>query len=302
MAFITRDGLWKWKVLPFGMTFQKLMEQVLSGLHWKALLIHLNDTNVISPDFKTHVGHLREVFERLRDASLKLKSSKYALLQLEVKYLGHIVRQNGVGTDSEKFWAIEDWVTSQDLTRLQGFLGLVGHYRQYIPDFAGIAQSLNRLTAKGVTWQWSPVEQRTFDHLTGCLLEVPVLAYPDPSLEYILDTDASNQNVGAVLSQVQEGREVVVAYYSKSLSHTEQNYCTMRKELLAVIKSVKHFRPYLYGRRFWLRTDNASLIWLCKKAEPSSQVARWLEILSEFFYRIEHRPSKNHGNANRLSR
>jgi len=128
------------------------------------------------------------------------------------------------------------------------------------------------------------------------------LAYPDPNLEYILDTDASDQNVGAVLSQVQEGREVVVAYYSKSLSSTERNYCTTRKELLAVIKSVKHFRPYLYGRKFRLRTDHASLIWLCKRAEPSSQVARWLEILAEFFYQIEHRPGKKHGNADELSR
>jgi len=131
---------------------------------------------------------------------------------------------------------------------------------------------------------------------------VPVLAYPDPALEYILNTDASDQNVGAVLSQVQEGREVVVAYYSKSLSPTERNYCTTRKELLAVIKSVKHFRPYLYDRWFRLRTDHASLIWLCKRAEPSSQVARWLEILAEFSYRIKHRPGKKHGNADRLSR
>jgi len=128
------------------------------------------------------------------------------------------------------------------------------------------------------------------------------LAYPDPDLEYILDTAASDQNVGAVLSQVQEGREVVVAYYSKSLSPAERNYCTTRKELLAVIKSVKHFRPYLYGRRFRLHTDHASMIWLCKRAEPSSQVARWLEILVEFSYRIEYRPGKKHGNADGLSR
>jgi len=101
---------------------------------------------------------------------------------------------------------------------------------------------------------------------------------------------------------VQEGREVVVAYYSKSLSPAERNYCTTRKELLAVIKSVKHFRPYLYGMRFRLRTDHGSLFWLCKRAEPSSQVARWLEILAEFSYRIEHRPGKKHGNADGLSR
>jgi len=153
-----------------------------------------------------------------------------------------------------------------------------------------------------VTWQWTPTEQRVFECLKGRLTEAPILAYPDPDLEYILDMDASDQNVGAVLLQVQEGREVVVAYYSKSLSPAERNYCTTRKELLAVIKSVKHFRPYLYSRRFRLRTVHASLIWLCKRAEPSSQVARWLEILAEISYRIEHRPGKRHGNADGLSR
>jgi len=175
------------------------MEQVLSRLQWKTLLVYLDDVIVISPNFQTHVSRLRKVFERLRGASLKLEPSKCALLQPEVKYLRHVVGQNGVATDSEKVWAIKDWVTPQDLTGLRAFLGVVGYYRQYIPDFAGIAQPLNRLTAKGVTWQWSPVEQRAFDCLKGCLLEVPVLAYPDPALEYILDTDASNQNAAAVL-------------------------------------------------------------------------------------------------------
>jgi len=130
-----------------------------------------------------------------------------------------------------------------------------------------------------------------------------ILAHPDPVKEYILDTDASNRNVGAVLSQVQDGREVVVAYYSKALSAPEKNYyCTTRRELLAVVKAVKRFRPYLYGRTFRFRTDHASLIWLCRWAEPSSQVALWLEILAEFSYRIEHRPGKKHGNADRFSR
>jgi len=181
-------------VLPFGLTsapatFQRLMEQVLSGLHWKTLLIYLDDVIVISPDFQTHVSRLREVFERLRGAGLKLKPSKCALFQPKVKYLGHVVGRNGMATDPEKVRAMEDWVTPQDLTRFRAFLGLVGYYRQYIPYFAGIAQPLNRLTAKGVTWQWSPVEQQAFDRLKGCLLVAPVLAYTDPALEYILDTD-----------------------------------------------------------------------------------------------------------------
>jgi len=165
-----------------------------------------------------------------------------------------------------------------------------------------MAQPLNRLTAKGVRWQWTQEEQQAFNHLKQRLTEAPILAYPDPAKEYILNTDASDYSVGAVLSQVQGGSEVVVAYYSKTLAAAEKNYCTTRKELLAVVRAVKHFRPYLYGRTFRLRTDHASLIWLCKRAEPSSQVARWLEILAEFSYRIEHLSGKKHGNADGMSR
>jgi len=133
-------------------------------------------------------------------------------------------------------------------------------------------------------------------------VEAPILAYPDSTKQYILDTDASDYSMGAVLSQVQGGTEVVVAYYSKALSAAEKNYCTTRKELLAVVKTVKHFRPFLYGRMFKLRIDHASLIWLCKRAEPPSQVSRWLEILAEFLYRTELRAGRKHGNADGLSR
>jgi len=159
------------------------MEQVLSGLHWKTLLVYLHDVILIYPDFPTHVNHLREVFERLRGAGLKLKPFKCAFLQPEVKYLGHIVGRHGVATDPEKVRAIEDWATPPDLTGLWAFLGLVGYYRQYIPDFAGVAQLLNWLTAKGVTWQWTPTKQRAFERLKGRLVEAPILAYPEPNLE-----------------------------------------------------------------------------------------------------------------------
>ena len=306
-AFITRDGLWKWKVLPFGLTsapatFQRLMEQVLSGLHWKTLLLYLDDIVVIAPDFQTHLHRLEEVFRRLRKANLKLKPTKCSILQTEVKYLGHIVSSAGVATDPDKIAAVVEWPVPRNLHELRAFMGLVGYYRQYVPNFAGLARPLNQLTVKGAAWRWGVEEQKAFDQLKGSLVRAPILAYPDPAKPYIVDTDASDHNVGAVLSQVQGGREVVVAYFSKALAPAEKNYCTTRKELLAVVKAVKHFRPYLYGRPFRLRTDHASLIWLCKRTEPSSQVARWLEILSEFTYRIEHRPGKKHSNADGMSR
>lgn len=107
---------------------------------------------------------------------------------------------NGASTNLEKVWAVKDWATPQDLTRLRVFLGLVGYYQQDIPDFAGIAQPLNRLTAKGVHWRWTQAERQVFDCLKGCLMRAPVLAYPNPAREYILDTDTSNHKVGAVMS------------------------------------------------------------------------------------------------------
>jgi len=151
-------GLWKWKVLLFGLmsapaTFQRLMEQVLSRLHWKTLLIYLDYVIVISPDFTTYVSRLREVFDCLRAAGLNLKPSMCALMQQEVTYLGDVVGHDRVATDPEKVQAVKQWAFPQDLSKLRAFLGLIGYYRQYVPGFAGVAQPLNRLIAKGVRWQ-----------------------------------------------------------------------------------------------------------------------------------------------------
>jgi len=160
---------------------------------------------------------------------------------------------------------VEDRATPQNLAGLWVFLGLVGSYLQYISDFAGIAQPLNRLTAKGVHWQWSHAEQQAFDRLKGCLIKSPVLAYPNPAKEYILDTDASNYTMGAYCHKSRV--EVVVAYYGKALSSAKKNYCTTRKKLLEVIKAVKQFQPHLYEKMFQLRTSHALLIWMCKRVK-----------------------------------
>ena len=151
-AITTRSGLWKWKVLPFGLTsapatFQRLMEQVLHGLHWKTLLLYLDDVIVVSPDFASHLKRLEDVFERLQDAGLKLKPTKCELLQDEVHYLGHVVSAEGVTTDPDKIAAIREWEAPKDLKALQACLGTAGYYRQYIPDFATIAKPLTRLTS-----------------------------------------------------------------------------------------------------------------------------------------------------------
>ena len=142
-----------------------------------------------------------------------------------------------------------------------------------------------------------------FEFLKQHLTCAPILAYPDFSRDFILATDASNEAIGAVLSQIdQDGKEVVIGYASRTLSKPERNYCVMRKELLAVVHFVKHYKHYLYGRKFTIRTDHGSLRWLMHFKNPEGQLARWLEVLSEFNMEIVHMPGYKHSNADALSR
>ena len=306
-TFVTRNGLWRWRVMPFGLcsapaTFERLMERVLRGLHWKTLLLYLDDVIIFSSDVDSHIERLETVLLRFRGANLKLKPSKCELFRREVRYLGHIVNEAGVSTDPEKVSAVRDWPEPGCVRELQQFLGTVGYYRRFCPNLADLAVPLNHLINKGVKYNFSPECKQAFDALKDRLTTAPILGYPDPSLAYILDTDASAKAIGAVLSQVQSGIERPIAYFSKTMIPAEQNYCVTRRELLAVIEAVKHFRPYLYGHEFTLRTDHASLQWLCQRRDPPGQVARWMETLNEFKYRFEHRAGIRHGNADGLSR
>ncbi len=306
-AFTTGAGLFQFNVLPFGLsnapsTFERLMEIVLQGLHWKICLIYLDDVIIYSKGFDEHLVRLSRVFSALQNAGLKLKPKKCFLTRQEVIYLGHIVSAEGITTDPTKTQRVKEWPTPCNLTDVRSFLGLCSYYRKFISDFAGVAEPLHRLTQKNVKFIWSTECSRAFEGLKRKLTTAPVLAYPEFDLPFILDTDASDKGIGAVLSQVQNGRERVIAYASRSLSKAERRYSVTRRELLAVVTFVRHFKHYLYGRRFLLRTDHGSLRWLCNFKEPEGQVARWLDILNTFEFDVQHRPGTKHRNADALSR
>jgi hypothetical protein len=181
-------------------------------------------------------------------------------------------------------------------------LGLCTYYRRFVPDFSHIAKPLHRLTEKGQQFHWSPECENAFLTLKRNLVSAPILSYPNPDQTFIIDTDASNTGMGAVLSQVQDGVEKVIAYFSKTLSKPERNYCATRKELLAIVTSIDHFHHYLYGRNFLLRTDHAALRWLLNFKTPEGQLARWIQKLQQYDFEIQHRRGKSHGNADALSR
>ncbi|XP_076247766.1 uncharacterized protein LOC143187432 [Calliopsis andreniformis] len=306
-AFCVGAGLWQFRVMPFGLcnapaTFERLMETVLQGLNWRICLVYLDDIIIHARTFDEEVEHLRQVFQRLRNAKLLMNPKKCDFLKRETKYLGHIVTGKGVKTDPEKIRAIAEWPVPANIKELRSFLGLCTYYRKFVRNFSDIAKPLHQLTENKQTFIWTEQHQKTFERLKSCLISSPVLAYPIEGADFILDTDASNVAIGAVLSQVQGGQEKVIAYFSKVLGKAERNYCVTRRELLAVVKSVEHFHHYLYGRRFLVRTDHAALRWLMSFKRPEGQIARWIERLQEYDIEIRHRGGKAHGNADALSR
>ena len=306
-AFITHKGLYNFRVLPFGLcnapvTFERLMETVLAGLQWDICLIYIDDIIVYGKTFKESLKNIETVFERLRIAGLKLKAPKCKLFSKSVSFLGHIISDSGIKTDPEKISAVKEWPIPVNVTEVRSFLGLCSYYRRFIPKFADIARPLHRLTEKGQKFVWNSECEQAFGTLKKYLTEAPILAYPDFSKPFILDTDASDTSIGAVLSQVHEGKERVVCYGSRSLTKSERKYCVTRKELLSLVHFVKHYRHYLLGKQFKIRTDHNSLRWLMKTKNPEGQMARWIDALSSYQFDVEHRPGRKHSNANDLSR
>ncbi len=267
-----------------------------------SLLVYLNDIIVFGKPVDEEMNRLRVVFQRLRNANLKLKPKKCVLFQGSVLYLGHIVHRDGISTDPEKIRVIEEWATPTCLRDVRSFLGLASYYRRFVKGFCDIARPLYNLIKKNTAFNWTDQCDEAFSTLKRCLTTSPLLAYPDHSGKFFLDTDASGTGIGAVLSQEQGGHERVIAYASRTLTKAERNYCVTRRELLAVVFYVRYFRPYLYGRHFTIRTDHGSLRWLLNFRNPEGQIARWTQILGEYDYEIIHRPGRSHQNADSLSR
>ena len=161
------------------------------------------------------------------------------------------------------------------------FLGFVGYYRRFIPNFADIATPLVTLTGKDVPFVWDAGCSTAFSTLRASLIHAPILAFPIETGQYILDTDASNFGVGGVLSQIQDDVERVVAYCSRALRPSQRHYCTTKCEMLAAVAMCIQFRSYLRGTKFTLRTDHKSLVWLHRFKYTEGMMARWLLALQQ---------------------
>ena len=306
-AFATHSGLFQFRVMPFGLcnapaTFERLMDRVLQGLRWSRCLVYLDDIISFGGTFDGALSNLTLIFQRLRSYGLQLKSSKCHLFRVSVPFLGHIVGRRGLECDPTKIEDVKSRPVPDCLKSVRQFLGFVGYYRRFIPKFADIATPLVYLTSKDVPFVWDSSCSAAFRELRAALIDAPILAFPTETGQYILDTDASNFGLGGVLIQIQNDQERVVAYCSRALRPSQRRYCTTKREMLAVVAMCIQFRSYLRGARFTLRTDHKSLVWLHRFKDTEGMLSRWLHSLQQFQFSIIHRPGKDHGNADGLSR
>ncbi|KAG5286804.1 hypothetical protein AALO_G00018970 [Alosa alosa] len=269
-AFCTPFGLFEWNQMPFGLckapsTFQRLMQRIFGDQQCQSLLLYLDDIVVFSSTVQQHLERLDVVLGRLQQEGLKVKLSKCAFFQQEVRYLGHVISDQGVSTDPSKIEVVANWPPPNTITELRSFLGFTSYYRRVVEGFAKLAAPLHRLVAelggtkvkrragRSVIGTWTEECDRSFEALKTRLTTAPVLAYADFSLPFILEVDASHGGLGAVLSQEHGGKVRPIAYASRGLRPTERNmlnYSSMKLEFLALKWAMtEKFREYILAHK-----------------------------------------------------
>ncbi|CAB3993509.1 Hypothetical predicted protein [Paramuricea clavata] len=332
-AFITPWGLYEWVRIPFGLcnapaAFQRFMENCLNDLRDTICIPYLDDVIVFSATFEDHVEHLRKVLQRLREHGVKLKPQKCKLFEREVVFLGRIVSERGYRMDSAGVEVIHHLKSSppKNVGDVRRLMDLLNCYRRYIPNFSrkakpiydliksdGVETGNNKrnIKSKGqlpssTIVQWTNDHQLILEDLLDHLVDPPVMVYPDFTKPFIVCTDASEEGLGAVLYQSQNGETRVIAYASRSLTPAERNYHhhSGKLEFLALKWAVcDHFRDYLYyASEFTVYTDNNPLTYILSSAKLNATGLRWVGELADFNFTIKYRPGKVNTDADALSR
>ena len=284
--------MYQWTVMPFGLNnspaiFQRLMDCLLAGLTWEICLVYLDDIIIFSDTIEKHLERLSLVLQRIINAGMKLNLDKCSFLKQQVEYLGHIVGSNGVSPLPDKVKAIQDFPQPTNAKQLRSFLGCIGFYRRFLPNFATIASPLYTLTEKNRAFVWKDQHQQAFDTLKKRMVHDIVLKFPDFRREFCVTTDASGIGLGAILSQTEsDGSQRPICFASRVLNKAEKNYSTTERELLGIVYALDTFRPYLYGKKFVLKTDHAPLTFMKTCKNPSDRLMRWICKIQEFDFDI----------------
>ncbi|GBG89965.1 hypothetical protein CBR_g50055 [Chara braunii] len=283
-AFQTRYGLYEFVVMPFGLcnapgTFQHAMNRIFHDYLDKFVIVYLNDILLFSRTVEEHVAHLDKVLSLLRQHKFKINGEKCEFGRTRVLYLGHEISAEGLKPDDAKVACIRDWPCPQSVIEMRSFLGMTGYYRNFVENYSIVAAPLTDLTRLDTSWEWTERREAAFRHLKHALTHYEVLKLPDPDKPFIVTTDASQYGIGVVLAQ-QEGKKLrPVEYMSKKMPSQKLAKSTYEKELYAVYKALTHWRHYLLGRFFILKTDHQTLRWMRTQPVLSDALKRWIEVI-----------------------
>ena len=264
-AFRTRYGHYKYLVMPFELTntlatCQALVNNVIRAHLDLTAITYLDNILIYLNTQREHTTHVKDVLRCLRQAGLKLKPEKCEFNKLEVEFLRYIIGINGIKMDPSKIMAIRDWPQPTTVKEVQAFLGFTNFNRQFIKDYSKKALPLTEVMKKETGFQWGDNQEKSFQELKDACAKEPVLLNFRANEPMKIETDASDQVVGACLYQQKDGKWHPVAYYSRKMSQAEQNYDIHDKELLAVVNAFEHWRVYAESSsKLTIFTDHKNL-------------------------------------------
>ncbi|KAL8606779.1 hypothetical protein ACOMHN_049608 [Nucella lapillus] len=308
-AFSTPEGHFQWKVMPFGLctsgaVFSRMMRKLLQPLQSEDVDNFIDDILIATVDNQEHIKVLKAVLQRLQDSSLTARPSKCSLGGVEVTYLGHKIGKGEIRPGEDKMAQILEAPRPTTKKQVRSFLGLIGYYRRFVPHFAEVAKPLTDLTkgAKARVVVWNEQCEQAFQSLKRVFCEPPVCNLPVSGRRFVLQTDASENGIGAMLCQEYEDGLRPVSCASKKLKPAELNYPIIEKECLAMVWGIQHFERYLYGNAFLVQTDHSPLQYLDRVKSASGRITRWALLLQPFQFTIEAIPEKENVSADFLSR
>lgn len=306
-SFSTDKGSFRFNSIPFGLkigpnSFQRMMTLAFASLPPNQGFIYMDDLVVIAVSEKQMIKNLTQVFEICRDVNLKLNPDKCEFFRSEVTYLGHKCTEQGISPDESKFEIIQNYPRPTDADSARRFVAFCNYYRRFIPNFAYYSSYITHLTKKKVKYFWSDNCEKAFQYLKRALTAKPILKYPDFNKPFCITTDASKIACGAVLSQDYDGVQLPVSFASRAFTKGERNKSTPLQELTAIHWALKHFRPYIFGTKFLVRSDHRPLIYLYSMKDPSSKLMRIRLELEEYDFEIQHIRGKENVIADALSR
>lgn len=302
-AFQTHYGHFEYKVMSFGLTgapatFQAAMNKTLAPVLRRCALVFFDDILIYSPDLTSHINHVTQVLQLLKQDHWQVKLSKCSFAQQQVSYLRHVIGVHGVATEPKKIQDVINWAVPTTVKKLRGFLGLAGYYRKFVKNFGVLCKPLTQLLRKGVPYKWTEETQQAFQQIKQALVTTPVLALPDFSKPFTVETDASDYGIGAVLSEDNHP----IAYLSKALGPRSRGLSTYEKECMTVLLAVERWRPYLQQQEFIILTDHHSLVHLSDQRLHTPWQQRAFTKLLSLQYKISYRKGSTNSAADALSR